>query len=193
MSLDLNKLENVCTRCNKTTARCPACAEFGHDTKGEHLVIYPGGPFACVLYPRDSPGVKEHRKRIFALCGDRKIKPLIIRSPNLGRLGRVNQNQSAGQPLKTELLGRLGRVFQTHLEPERERTEGEGHNGEHELNDCEKGVLAVLNESKPTPHRPLTESERVLLMRCCGTDEDPIIIDAINLFNATIVGAERRR
>jgi hypothetical protein len=41
--------------------------------------------------------------------------------------------------------------------------------------------------------RPLTESERVLLMRWCGSDSDPIIIDAINLFNATIGEIERSR
>ena len=38
-----------------------------------------------------------------------------------------------------------------------------------------------------TPHRPLSERERELLVRWCGTDNHPLIIDAINLFNATIV------
>ena len=89
MSLDISKLENARTRGDKTTARCPACAEAGHDQKGEHLVINSDGRFGCVVYPGDSADAKKHRKRVFALCGDREIKPLIVRSPGLGRLGRV--------------------------------------------------------------------------------------------------------
>ena len=158
MSLDTSKLENVRKRGDKATARCPACGQAGHDQKGEHLFIYADGRFGCVVYPGDSTDANEHRKRIFALCGDREIKPLIVRSPNVGRLGRVNQSQSAGQPLKTGLLGRLGRVFETHLEREREPTDRENRNtDEHQRNDCEKGVLAVLGHSKAVPHRPLTD------------------------------------
>ena len=145
MSLDISKLENVRTRSDKTTARCPACAEHGHDKNGEHLVIYSGGRFACVLYPGDSADAKEHRKRIFALCGDREIKPLAVHLSSLGRLGRVNQSQSAKPPLKTGLLGRLGRVFETHVEREREPTGGEDHNAERQVNDCGGSVLSVLN------------------------------------------------
>ncbi len=60
-------------------------------------------------------------------------------------------------------------------------------------------LLSLLSPGSPnnlpeavTLQRPLTERERVLLMRWCGTDNDPIIIEAINLFNATIVGIEQR-
>jgi hypothetical protein len=56
-------------------------------------------------------------------------------------------------------------------------------------------LLSLLGVGNPSnlpevvkPHRPLTEIERVLLVDCCGTEYDPIIIEAINLFNATIVG-----
>ena len=66
-------------RGGKIIARCPACAEAGHDQKGEHLVINADGRFGCVVYPGDSADAKEHRKRIFALCGDREIKPLVVR------------------------------------------------------------------------------------------------------------------
>jgi hypothetical protein len=192
MSLEVLRLENVRVRGGKTIARCPACGEAGHDQKGEHLVINAHGRFGCVVYPGDSADAKEHRKRIFALCGDREIKPLIVRSPNVGRLGRVNQSQSAGQPLKTGVLGRLGRVFETHLEREREPTDRENRNtDEHQRNDCEKGVLAVLSDQTATPQRPLSERERDLLMRWCGTDDDPIILEARTVFNGTIVGIER--
>ena len=114
MSLDISKLENVRKRGEKITARCPACAEVGHDQKGEHLVINADGRFGCVVYPGDSADAKEHRKRIFALCGDREIKPLAVHPAGLGRLGRVPESHSAVRPLKTGLLGRLGRLFQTH-------------------------------------------------------------------------------
>ena len=79
MSLEIAKLENVRTRGDKKTARCPACAKAGHDQKGEHLVINEDGSFGCVVYPGDSPDARAHRKRIFALCGNRETKPLVVR------------------------------------------------------------------------------------------------------------------
>jgi hypothetical protein len=168
MSLDISKLENVYTRGGKTIARCPACAEAGHDQKGEHLVLNGDDSFGCVVHPGDSVDAKAHRKEIFALCGDREIKPLTVRPSGLGRLGRlgrVNQSQSAGQPLKTGLLGRLGRVFQTHLEGDRQSTGNKKHPPEYQQNDCEKGVLAVLSEPTSTGNRPLSERERVRASR----------------------------
>jgi len=54
-------------------ARCPACAESGGDTKGEHLVVYPNGSFGCCIYPGD----KQHRRQIFALVGKKKSMPVI--------------------------------------------------------------------------------------------------------------------
>jgi putative DNA primase/helicase len=66
--LDETKLANVrLRRGGGITARCPACFEEGHDKTGNHLIIFPGGSFACIQFP-DSQGV-EHRKRIFALVG----------------------------------------------------------------------------------------------------------------------------
>ena len=156
MSLDISRLKNVRTHGDKTTAGCPACAEAGHDQKGEHLVINADGSFGCVVYRGDSTEAKAHRKRIFALCGDRQIKPLHVRRSDLGRLGRLNQSQSAGQPLKTGLLGRLGRVFQTHLEAEQIHGDREDRKAK-KLNDCERGVPGVPNMSGVEPH---TERER---------------------------------
>lgn len=68
MSLDLARLENVRKRIGKIVARCPACAEQEHDQKGEHLVIFPNGSFACVANP-GKEGHK-HRQRIFTLASD---------------------------------------------------------------------------------------------------------------------------
>jgi hypothetical protein len=140
MSLDISKLENVRMRGDKTIARCPACAEAGHDEKCEHLVINADRSFGCVVYPGDSEEAKEHRRRIVALCGDRKIKPLSVHPAGLGRLGRPNQSQLAGEALKTGLLGRLGRRFQTHLET------GVNNNDtpERQLDDSARRVLGVL-------------------------------------------------
>jgi len=69
MSLDLERLENVVISNGKLTARCPACAENGEDSSGDHLFIENEGPgrFGCVVYA-GSTGV-EHRKRIWALAG----------------------------------------------------------------------------------------------------------------------------
>jgi hypothetical protein len=179
MSLDISKLENVRKRGEKVKARCPACSQAGHDQRGEHLVVGVDGRFACVVYPGDSVDAKEHRKRIFALCGDREIKPLAVRPSGLGRLGRVIKSRSAGSALKTSLLGRLGRVFQSHLEP------SNGHKQAvfpvSSLKDYENGVLGV-----PKPNRPLRDRERDLL-REKGMENDPLIIEALNIFDGRIV------
>ena len=49
--LDLAKLENVKLRGGgKTGAACPACREAGRDRKGQHLMIFPDGRFACAAH-----------------------------------------------------------------------------------------------------------------------------------------------
>lgn len=72
MSLDVAKLEKVRELAGGLVqARCPACAEGGHDRSGEHLRIYPDGRFGCCVHPKDG----EHRKRIFALVGCKSHGP----------------------------------------------------------------------------------------------------------------------
>jgi hypothetical protein len=68
MALDLEKLENVKERGGKTVARCPACAEGGADSAGDHLVIMPDGKWGCIAHPGEHG--KEHRRRIAELAGD---------------------------------------------------------------------------------------------------------------------------
>ncbi len=76
MSLAVSKLENVREQAGGVIqARCPACAEGGHDRSGEHLRIYPDGRFGCCVHPKDG----EHRKRIFALVGVRKPGTFTLR------------------------------------------------------------------------------------------------------------------
>jgi hypothetical protein len=190
MSLDISKLENVRKRGDKVTARCPACEEVGHDQKGEHLVINANGSFGCVVYPGDSADAKEHRKWIFALCGDRGIKPLAVRPAGLGRLERLPESHSAVRPIKTGLLGRLGRLFQTHSGTELTHAGGNDDRTTEKLNDCKEGVPGVLSDQPATPQRPLSDRELALLMRWSGTDDDAIVLEARTLFNATIVGIE---
>ena len=189
MSLDISKLEHVGVHGRKITARCPACAEVDHDQKGEHLVINEDGRFGCVVYPGDSTDAKAHRKRIFALCGDCETKPLIVRQPKgtagLGRLGRRFKGHSADAPLKTGLLGRLGRLFQTHSGTELTHAGNEDRMTE-KLNDFGRGVPGVLSTPTVEPHRPLTEREWAILVRA-GAENDPVIIEALKLFNGRIV------
>jgi hypothetical protein len=64
-TLDLGRLEKVRQMGGKILARCPACADEGHDRRGDHLVILPDGKFGCAAMPGDA----EHRRRIFALAG----------------------------------------------------------------------------------------------------------------------------
>ena len=78
MSLQIDRLEKVrTTGGGQIYARCPACAEGGGDTSGQHLTIYPDGRFGCCVNPGDKP----HRKRIFALVGRKKSLPVITARP----------------------------------------------------------------------------------------------------------------
>jgi hypothetical protein len=134
----------------------------------------------CVVYPGDSADAKTHRRRIFALCGNREFKPLAVRRTVLGRSGRENKGCPAGAPLKTRLLGRLGRVFEAHSAG-KQTHERRGDRKAEKLNDCEKGVLPVLQTHAPMkPHRPLTERERRLLVALSGCEQDRIIIDGLD-------------
>ena len=104
MSLHLDKLQNVHRQGGRTIARCPACAEAGHDAEGDHLVINEQGHFACVVYP--GAGGKEHRSRIFQLVGDREQRCITVRPA---------PRSPVPKPIMTGILGRLGRVFSTSL------------------------------------------------------------------------------
>ncbi len=50
MSLNIEKLENVNHQDKRIIARCPACAEYGNDNKGDHLSIDKEGRFCCAVY-----------------------------------------------------------------------------------------------------------------------------------------------
>ena len=150
-------------------------------------MITPQGRFGCVVYPGRGSDAKEHRRRIFALCGDHKIKPLVIRRmqeiAGSGRPGRQFQSHSENEPTKIGLLGRLGRAFSTHAQRHRE-VESSGSSLVQQ-NDIKTGVPAVP-ESRVVPHRLLSEHEWAILVRA-GAQNDLVIIEALNLFNAKIV------
>ena len=61
-TLDLEKLDNVVERSGKIIARCPACAERGRDSQGNHLVIFDNGAYSCIV------GDANHRKEIYKLA-----------------------------------------------------------------------------------------------------------------------------
>ena len=102
MSLDLSKLEKVREMAGGIVqARCPACAEGGHDRTGEHLRIYPDGRFGCCVHPKDS----EHRKRIWALAGVRQPGTFSLRIKTPPALPAV---QSVKAALTSCNFGTLG-------------------------------------------------------------------------------------
>jgi len=61
-TLDLDKLDNVVERSGKIIARCPACAQLGRDSQGNHLVIFDNGAYSCIV------GDSNHRKEIYKLA-----------------------------------------------------------------------------------------------------------------------------
>ncbi len=183
MSLDISKLRKVRTCGAKITAQCPACAESGHDRTSDHLVINDDGAFACVVYPGDSPDAKAHRKRVFALCGIRDAMALSLHPVQA----------SSAKPIKTGILGRLGRAFKSHA-----RESGWRNNEQPQdrfpfgsRRDYERGVPSVPKIQRMNntvkPYRPLTEFEQGVLRRA-GLEDDPMIIEALNIFEGRIVG-----
>jgi hypothetical protein len=119
MSLDLSKLQCLADAADGgKQARCPACAEVGHDRKGEHLRIYADGRFGCCVHPKD----REHRKRIFALAGDSRPQVIRVKVANtktrepvqrnvLGRLGRLFESQNGNSSMTADQVGTLGTPF----------------------------------------------------------------------------------
>jgi hypothetical protein len=63
--LDLARLPKKKDRGGKIVAQCPACAELGRDSAGEHLAVFADGRFACAAHAGDHA----HRQRIFEMIG----------------------------------------------------------------------------------------------------------------------------
>lgn len=104
MSLNLSELKMVKQADDKVTARCPACAEAGHDHTGNHLTVFADGRFACVV--NSGPDGQQHRKRIFELVGvkDRATICFQVRKAPLPPEG-------ARRVIQSNILGRLGHHF----------------------------------------------------------------------------------
>lgn len=89
MSLDVRRLEKARELAGGIVqARCPACAESGGDRAGQHLRVYPDGRFGCCVHPKD----REHRKRIFALAGDKATRSFTV---------KVTSGKAAATPAKS--------------------------------------------------------------------------------------------
>lgn len=108
MGLSLEKLNKVKHRGTVIYAQCPACAEEGNDSKGNHLFVNSRGQFGCVLFPAEE-GI-QHRKRIFELAGEKEIgdknpKSIFqVKKPDISLRGE-------GRVIQKDVLGRLGRLF----------------------------------------------------------------------------------
>ena len=107
--LDLSLLENIKYRSNKIIARCPACAEEGHDHTGDHLFIDRSGKFGCVVFPGDEG--MNHRKIIYKLVGVKKRR--FDKKFKVNKLIVETSGQS-DQGVQRNILGRLGRFDMTH-------------------------------------------------------------------------------
>jgi hypothetical protein len=130
MPLDPKKLEKLVDLAGgMMRARCPACAETGQDKKGEHLRVYPDGRFGCCVHPKD----REHRRKIFALAGERSRQGIKV---------RVASGKSGGV-IQTGILGRLGRLFPT---PAQDPATRDARDGVGEVQ-----PRSVANESSGTP------------------------------------------
>jgi hypothetical protein len=104
MQINIHALEDRAAQNDGSiVARCPACAQAGHDNTGNHLIVYPDGKFGCVARPKD----KEHNREILRLVGQEggrraytiDIKPLVIPpSTVLLRIGTLNAQKPVTTP-----------------------------------------------------------------------------------------------
>ena len=209
MSLSISKLESAREHSGKVIARCPACAETGHDKKGEHLFICEDRRFGCVIYPGDGPEAKQHRRRIFTLCGDHTIKPLLVHQtpqPYVLRTSRTPAQESGAYFCNrgAGLLTRLARLFTDHT-PVSLQSELSKSPCQKNIYDSAAPVPSVPTRdasdasqrviySLPTSlllNRKLTEHELSILRRA-GAENDPSILAALSLFNATVVSCSQK-
>ncbi len=164
MSLNLSRLEKVRHLANGgVEARCPACAEGGHDRKGEHLLIKPDGRFGCCANPKD----REHRKRIFALVGDASPRSIKV---------RVAAVKVAAPAVMAGVLGRLGRGFATPAKPATISDASDGVNElrpePEEVRTPRTGSLNSVQGGQPesrtlrTPQYSYTCREKMGMMMC---------------------------
>lgn len=108
MSLDVNKLTNVRQIGDKTIAGCPACREDQQDHRGDHLFIWKGGRFGCVLHRGSSQAARAHRRRIWRLAGAQTD----IGARRVPK--RVMVQRPAVTTAETRVLGRFGRPPSSH-------------------------------------------------------------------------------
>jgi hypothetical protein len=158
MSLDVAKLEKVRELAGGIVqARCPACAEGGHDRTGEHLRINPDGRFGCCVHPKDG----EHRKRIWALAGVRQPGTFTVRiktPPAVPAPQSVKAALTAGPnrlPNQTLAESRTPRTAEVKLRAcarvDSTTTNGDTGDFQEKLKDSESAVRAVL--TVPTGER----------------------------------------
>src|SRR5690242_16702294 len=99
MSLNLSRLSKARELAGGILqAQCPACAEQGSDKTGEHLRVFPDGRFGCCVHPQD----REHRKRIFALVGDKTPRTFTV------RVGNSQATTSPARSIRESLLSSAG-------------------------------------------------------------------------------------
>lgn len=171
MSLDLSRLEKVRKRIGKIVARCPACAEHGHDEKGEHLVIYQNGKFGCVANP--GAAGKEHRQRIFALASDpvlRKRGACVVR---VRRPAGARLPQATGIVVDLSQLGTAGTPFSDLRDTGRRNTGDGGYAELPEYRERNRKMPSQPSQAVPPQRRQTPPPE-------CG---DPLMARALAVFS----------
>jgi len=121
-------LEEVNRTGSKITARCPACAEDGHDRKGNHLFIGEDGKFGCVVYPGDDG--ENHRRRIYALAG-------VTGTPQEGFKIKTIPDYER-KVIKKDILGRLGHIQSTLTRKKNDQSINKNNN-----NGCDNNAPSV--------------------------------------------------
>lgn len=182
MGMDISRLEKVKQRGASVIARCPACAEEGHDDAGEHLYVNGDGKFGCVLYPGKEG--HQHRKRIFELAG-------VKDSPACGIAVKIPfyPQVTGSTVIKNNILGHLGHLNLTLTRSENIINDN-NNNGNIRI-ELKKSVPTVPTSAQESLSSGIFTAEEVRFL--IGIDPETVekIVKIKDSFNAKVIGAKR--
>jgi hypothetical protein len=109
MALDRSRLQMVKPQEDGSIiCQCPECASQGGDRRGQHLIVFDDGAFACVVYPGDAG----HRRAVFAHVGEKTGGTGPARSVPGALRARLTREENAKRLAREKMAGELRQYWE---------------------------------------------------------------------------------